>query len=386
MPLAPLTPQLVKDQIVVVRVDFNVPIHNGKVSEKTRLKASMPTLKFLAEHGAARVHIISHLGRPKGEYEEKYSLKIVMKDLQSLLGETVEFREDFTAGEERFQLHENVRFYPGEKKNDPALIQTMLKGMTPDLFINDGFAVSHRAHASVIGIGSFVPCYGGFLVQKEIESLSPFLTKDKMNGLTVIIGGAKMETKVPVLRHFAAIADNVLLGGGIANTFLSAQGFDVGQSLYEPDAIPIAQEILNIAEKSKTGIHLPVDVICADEIDSTETIDIPVEDIAGDMKVFDLGTQSINSYREIIQHSKTIIWNGPVGLFERAPFEAGTREVLKAVSAQRSAETILGGGDTLEALKKYGVDQDIFSHVSTGGGSMLEFLEGKNLPGIDILQ
>ena len=386
MPLAPITPELVKDKIIVVRVDFNVPITNGKVSEKTRIKASIPTLKLLADNGAKRVHILSHLGRPKGEYDKKYSLEVVMKDLQKFLGEEVEFRQDFTSGEARFQLHENVRFHPGEKKNDPDLIQQMLKGMTPDLFINDGFAVSHRAHASVIGIGSFVPSYGGLLVQKEIQSLSPFLTKDKVNGLTVIIGGAKMETKVPVLRHFAAIADNILLGGGIANTFLSAQGFDVGQSLYEPDAINIAREILSIAEHNQTGIHLPVDVVCADEIDATQAIDIPVEDIAGDMKVFDLGAQSINSYQEVIQHSKTIIWNGPVGLFEKAPFEAGTREVLKAVAAQRSAETILGGGDTLEALKKYGVDQDIFSHVSTGGGSMLEFLEGKNLPGIDILQ
>lgn len=381
-----LSPAIIKDKNIVIRVDFNVPIANGEVAEKTRIVTAIPTLKYLLENGAKQIHILSHLGRPKGAPEEKYSLKVVLPHLEKYLGESIEFRSDMTAGESQIQLHENVRFYPGEKTNDPEFIQQILKSLKPDIFINDGFAVSHRAHASVVGLGSFLPSYAGLLLQKEIEALSPFLQNEKVPGLTIVIGGAKMETKVPVLKHFSKTAENIIVGGALANTFLVAQGFDVAESLYESEAIETAREILKTAENNGTGFHVPLDVVCADNPDAEETIIIPVEDVAGSMKIFDIGPKTVSSYKEILSHSQTIVWNGPVGFFEKDAFASGTREILKTIAAQKSAKTVLGGGDTLEALNKFGVEASAFSHVSTGGGAMLEFLEGKELPGIDILK
>ncbi|MCK5460445.1 phosphoglycerate kinase [Candidatus Gracilibacteria bacterium] len=373
-----------KNKIIVVRVDFNVPIENGKVSENTRIVESIPTLKFLLKKGAKRIHILSHLGRPKGVFDKNFSLKVILPDLEKLLKQKVEFRKDFTPGNSKIQLHENVRFHPGEKKNDPVFIQKLLK-IKADLFVNDGFAVSHRPHASVIGLASFLPAYPGFLVQKEVENLSPFLQSEKMEGLSVIIGGVKIETKIGVLHHFCKTADNILIGGALANTFLAAQGFNVGKSFYEESELNTARDILELAEKHNTGFHLPMDVICADEINAIEKVDVPIEDVIGKMKILDIGMHSVKSYCEILQHSKIIIWNGPMGCFEKTLFEMGTREILKIIASQKSAKTILGGGDTLEALKTFGVDKSAFSHVSTGGGAMLKFLEGKDLPGIEAL-
>jgi len=385
MHILPLTADAVRDQIVAVRVDFNVPLKDGQVSENTRIIESIPTLKFLLDNGAKRIHILSHLGRPKGEINAKLSLKVVIPELEKALGTTVEWREAYTPDDSLVQLHENVRFNPGEKKNAPEFIQALLK-LKADIFVNDGFAVSHRSHASVVGLPSFLPSFPGFLLQKEIDNLSPFLSKKRIEGLCVLVGGAKMETKVRVLEHFSKTAENILIGGALANTFLVAQGYDVGESLYEEDQVEVARRVLELADKHNTGIHLPVDVICADDINSTEAVDVPAEDVLGDMKIFDIGANSIKSYGEILQHAKTIIWNGPVGCFEKAPFEAGTRELLKIIAAQKSSQTILGGGDTLEALKKFGVSKSAFTHVSTGGGAMLEFLEGKDLPGIEALK
>lgn len=374
-----------KDKIVTIRVDYNVSIENGQVSENTRIVESIPTLKYLLKKGVKQIHLISHLGRPKGVFEEKYSLKPVKNELEKLLGEDVEFRKDLSIGKSKIQLHENIRFHAGEKKNDPAFIQEMLK-LNSDVFVNDGFAVSHRAHASVVGLANFLPSYPGFLVQKEIENLTPFLQDSKMEGLTVVIGGVKIETKIGVLRHFCVTAENIIVGGALANTFLAAQGFNVGDSFFEKNELETAREILELAEKNNTGFHLPIDVVCADKMDAIERVTVPTEDVMGKMKIFDIGKKSIQSYNEILQHSKVIIWNGPMGCFEYTLFEAGTREILKIVASQKSAKTILGGGDTLEALKKFGVEKSSFSHVSTGGGAMLEFLEGKDLPGIEVLK
>lgn len=385
MRIAPLTAEMIRDQVVVVRVDFNVPLKDGQVSENTRIVESIPTLRFLLDHGAKRIHILSHLGRPKDAPDPKFSLKPVLPELEKHLGEKVEWRENYTAGNGLVQLHENVRFNPGEKTNDPKFIQQLLK-LGADVFVNDGFAVSHRSHASVVGLPSFLPAYPGFLLQKEIDHLSPFLSNKKIPGLAVLVGGAKMETKVRVLEYFCKTAENILIGGALANTFLVAQGFDVGESLYEEEQLDMARRVLELAERNNTGIHLPVDVICADDINSEKTLNVPVEDVLGDMKIFDIGSKSIASYSEILQHAKTIIWNGPVGCFEKKPFQAGTCELLKVIAAQKSAKTILGGGDTLEAIRTFGVTKDAFTHVSTGGGAMLEFLEGKELPGIEVLK
>ncbi len=385
MKVRPLNQKAVKGKIVAVRVDFNVPLEDGKVTETTRIEASIPTLKYLIDHGAKQIHILSHLGRPKGEYDEKMSLAHVVKTLEQFLEHPVEFRSELTPGESLVQLHENVRFHKGEKKNDPEFIKELLN-LKAEVFINDGFAVSHRAHASVVGLAHYLPSYPGFLVEKEITHLSPFLSDEKMPGLCLLTGGAKLETKVKILKHFALTAENILIGGAIANTLLVAKGYDVGESLYEEDELETARDILQIAQANNTGIYLPVDVVCAEDIKSDDTQEVQTDEVSGKMKIFDIGKKSIKNYTEVLNHAQTIIWNGPVGCFEFTPFELGTKKLLKVIAAQKSAQTILGGGDTLEAINKFGVDKDAFTHVSTGGGSMLEFLEGKELPGIEVLK
>lgn len=380
-----LTPEVVKNKIVAVRVDFNVPLSEGKVAENTRIAESIPTIKFLLDNGAREIHLFSHLGRPKGQKISELSLKVVLPELETLLGESVSFRKDFVSDGSRIQLHENVRFWEGETKSDPQFIQNLLK-CGAELFINEGFAVSHRAHASVVGMATFLPAYPGFLLQKEINALHPFVRKGKAKGLCVVIGGAKISTKINVLRHFAETAENIVLGGALATTFLAAEGFDVGKSFYEPEMVDTAQEILGIADKNGVGVHIPIDVVCAGDMDALETVRVPVEDVVGDMRIFDIGCHTVASYGEILSHSQTIIWNGPMGVCEKKNFEKGTQGILKVVAAQKSAKTILGGGDTLEVLKNFGVEKSAFSHVSTGGGAMLEFLEGKELPGIEVLR
>ncbi len=380
-----LTSEKIAGKIVLVRADFNVPLKNGKITEKTRLEESLPTIKFLLENGAKRIHLLSHLGRPKGQVNPDLSLRPVATELSKMLGENVEFRENFSAGETRIQLHENVRFYPGEKKNDPEFSAKILAETGAEVFVNDGFAVSHRAHASVVGFAGKIPNFAGKLVEKEIKNLSPFLSKEKIAGLTVIIGGAKMETKTAVLKHFAETATNIIIGGALANTFLVAQGFDVGESLYEEDEVETARQVLKIANNAQTGVHLPIDVQCAENPDS-ESLYFPVEDVAGSLKIFDIGPRTIASFREIIAHSQIIMWNGPLGFFEKPPFDSGTEAISREIMKNKTAKTILGGGDTLGALKQFGIAKSEFTHVSTGGGAMLEFLEGKKLPGIEILK
>ena len=380
-----LTPEVVKGKRIVIRVDFNVPIENGKVVETTRIEASIPTLKFLLDSGAQSIHILCHLGRPKGVVDPKYSLRVVVPELQKFLGEQVEFRNTFTPGKGRVQLYENVRFHTGEKKNDPAFIQELLN-INAEVFINDGFAVSHRAHASVIGLATYLPAYPGFLLRKEIDQLSPFFSKKKMPGLTIVIGGAKLETKVKILEHFSQTAENIIVGGALANTFLNAQGFPVGKSLYEPEQKNLAQKILALAEKNNTNFLIPSDVVCAKNLKDKNTKTLSRESVTDTLKIFDIGPETIKAFSRVIAQSKTIIWNGPLGCFEFPLFAKGTKNILKTIAAQKSAKTILGGGDTLEALKKFGVAQDSFTHVSTGGGAMLQFLEGKPLPGIEVLE
>lgn len=387
MQLKQLTPESIKDKVVVVRADYNVPLKNGEVVDDTRIVQSMPTLQFLIQNGARRVHILSHLGRPKGEFTDEYSLRQILGNVEKLLGEQVEFRDDFTAGEGRVQLHENTRFWAGEKKNDPNFVRQLHDGLEAEVFVLDGFSVAHRAHASVVGFAEQgVPSYPGRLIEAEIEHLSPFLSDEKISGLTVLIGGAKMETKVQILKHFARTADNIVVGGALANTFLVAQGFEVGQSLFEDEQVPIAREVIERCAEHKTGLHLPIDVECSDDPDSGKSLYFPLEDLDQNVKIFDIGPRTISSFREILSHSHTIIWNGPVGLTEKIPFETGTRDLAETIVAVPECHTILGGGDTVSAVKNLGFKLDQFTHVSTGGGAMLEFLEGKELPGIKILE
>ncbi|MCF7906012.1 phosphoglycerate kinase [Candidatus Gracilibacteria bacterium] len=386
MKLQKLTPEAVDGKVVVVRTDYNVPLKNGVVVETTRIEESIPTLKFLLENGAKKIHILTHVGRPGGEVVPELSTKQILPSLEKFLGAAVEFRPDYSSGTERVQLHENCRFYPGEKKNDPLLAEEIFKNLHPDIFVLDGFGVAHRGQASVIGLADKVPCYPGFLLEKEIEALSPFLSQEKIPGLTILTGGVKMETKIPVLMHFARTAENILIGGALANTFQVAKGFGIGASLYEEEFVETAREVLAEAEKHRTGVHLPIDVVCADDLESTEAIDVPLEDVSGDMKIFDIGPHTVASFSEILMHSRNIIWNGPLGVIEKKPFAQGTYRMLEVIRKCKSTKTILGGGDTLKALKKWNVAPSEFSHVSTGGGAMLEFLAGDTLPGIEILK
>ena len=383
--IKPLTPELVKDKIVVVRVDFNVPIKNGKIMEDSRIVLAMPTLQFLVQNGAKRVHILTHLGRPKGKIVPELSTKVLIPTIEKLLGEQVSFRQDFTAIETRVQLHENTRFWKGEKINDPNFAKQIRDGLGAELFVLDGFSVSHRAHASVVGLAEAgVETCAGRLLETEIQQLSPFLSDMKIKGLSLVVGGAKMKTKVVILKHFAKTADNILIGGALANTFLAAQGHDVGESLFEEAELDTARQVLELSGEYKTGIHLPIDVQVASDPDS-ESVYVPIEDVTGDMKIFDLGPHSIASFCEVIKHSHTVIWNGPVGFFEKPPFDTGTTAVASAIAKNEETKSIIGGGDTVAALKTLGFSVEQFTHVSTGGGAMLEFLEGKELPGVKVV-
>ena len=386
MKIKKLTPEVVKDKIILIRMDYNVPLKEGKVVENTRIVESVPMIQFLLENGAKQIHVLTHLGRPKGQVVPELSAKYLIPELEKYFGEPVEFRPEYTAGESRIQLHENVRFRPEEKTNEPNFPQEILDGIKPDVFILEGFAVAHRPQASVIGFAGHIPCYPGFGIEKEIEHLSPFMSEEKIPGLTVVVGGVKMETKVAVLKHFAKIADNIVIGGALCNTFLVAQGYEVGESLYEDAELDRAMEVMEIADTNGTAIHNPIDVVCADDLDAIESMIVPIEDVMGEMKILDIGPHAVASFREIIAHSNVIIWNGPVGLFEKDLFANGTKELAEAIAQNKDAETILGGGDTLGALKKFNIAKSEFTHVSTGGGAMLEFLEGKKLPGIEILK
>lgn len=383
--LKTLTPEIVKNKVVVVRTDFNVPLKDGKIVEDSRILLAMPTLQFLVQNGAKRVHILTHMGRPKGEIVPELSTKVLVPAIEKLLGEQVYFRSDFTAGNERVQLHENTRFWKGEKTNDLNFAQQIRDGLGAELFVLDGFSVAHRAHASVVGLTEVgVETCAGRLLESEIKYLEPFLSQTKISGLTVIVGGAKMETKVAVLKHFAKTAENIIVGGALANTFLVANGYDVGESLFEESEVETAREVLEIAEEYKTGLHLPVDVQVASDPDG-DSLYVPVEDVSGDMKIFDMGPRSIASFCEIIAHSHTLIWNGPVGFFEKKPFDTGTKAIAESIAKNAEAISILGGGDTVSAVKSLGFSTEQFTHVSTGGGAMLEFLEGKELPGVKVV-
>jgi phosphoglycerate kinase len=385
----------VKGKRVLVRVDFNVPFSKGEISDTTRLEAALPTVQHLVKAGA-RVILMSHLGRPDpANPEAKFKMDPVAEAFGKLLGESVRNLDECVGAEVEKAVDEmkdgevlvleNTRFNKGEKENDDNFAKGLAK--LADLFVSDAFGTVHRAHASTAGVAKLLPSYAGFLLEKEIEALTPLLAAED-RPLVMIMGGAKIDTKIGILKNFIDKADVFIIGGGLANTFLYAEGFDVGESLYEADKMEIAQEIMLDAEAHEENFMLPQDVIVADEIDpNAQTLDIPVEDVEMDMKILDMGTHAIKKFVAAISTAKVIIWNGPVGLYEMKPFERGTKDIAKAVSeaTKNGATSVLGGGDTIDAIKRFGHSFDEFTHVSTGGGAMLEFLEGKKLPGIEAL-
>ncbi len=382
----------IKGKRVLVRVDFNAPVDSkGRVTEDSRIRKALPTIKYLHDKGAKLI-LMSHYGRPEGRVVDEFRLDPIapvlskfmhkrIKKLDDCIGPHV-MKEIKNMKDGDIVLLENTRFYPGEEENAPSFAKSL--AALGEIFVNDGFGVLHRAHASTAGIAKYLPAYSGHLVENEINILSHLLAKPK-RPYTIIFGGAKIKDKIGLIKKFIAKADYILVGGGIANTFLAAAGYNVGQSLYEPGKIKTAQNIMLGAEKSKAKFLLPEDVVVATiPSDKAITMDIPVEDVEGDMKIFDIGKKTIAKYRKIIEKSKTIFWNGPVGLYEYKPFGKGTQSIASAI-AKNKGITIIGGGDSVDALKRFKFNEKHFTHISTGGGTSLEFLEGKELPGIKAL-
>lgn len=380
----------VKGKRVLCRVDLNVPMQDGKVTDDTRIKAVIPTIEYLTEHGA-KVILVSHLDRPKGEVVEDLRLDPVAEHLSNLLGKEV-LKADKVFGKEvedavsqmpegGILLLENVRFEAGEEKNDPALVEEFTK--FADIFVNDAFGTSHRAHASTVGVAEKLPAAAGFLMEKEIEVLGNALENPK-RPFTAIIGGAKVKDKINVIDNLLDKVDNLIIGGGLAYTFIKAQGNEIGNSLLEEDKIDLANEFMSKAKEKNVNFLMPVDIVVANDFsDTADTKIVPVNEIPADWEGLDIGPETREIYRKTIQESALILWNGPMGVFEMNSFAGGTREVAAAL-ADTEGFSIIGGGDSAAAVEQFGFAEQM-DHVSTGGGASLEFMEGKVLPGIAAL-
>ncbi|HWQ83478.1 MAG TPA: phosphoglycerate kinase [Anaerolineales bacterium] len=373
---------------VLVRVDFNVPIKDGVVTDDTRIQAALPTINYLLENGAA-VILFSHLGRPKDGPDPKFSMKPVAEYLAKLTGKPVAFAEEAAgpvaeAAAAKLQpgevlVLENTRFYPGETKNDPALSAQFAK--LADLYVNDAFGSAHRAHSSTEGVARLLPAVAGFLMEKEIQYLGQAIAEPK-RPFVAILGGAKISDKIGVIRNLLTKADQVLIGGGMANTFFKAQGYPVGDSLVEDEVLDTARELV----RSGSGkLRLPIDLVVADRFENEADAKImamgPVED---GWRILDIGPETVKSFAKSIQNAGTVVWNGPMGVFEFPRFAQGTYGLARAV-AESSATSIIGGGDSVAAINQSGL-QDRITHISTGGGASLEMLEGLELPGLTALQ
>jgi phosphoglycerate kinase len=373
---------------VLIRSDLNVPFNEqGKITDDTRIRASLPAIKLALEAGAS-VMVVSHLGRPTaGEFDEKYSLAPVARRLTELLGLEVTLAKNWLSGVAiepgQVILLENCRMNVGETSNDEALSQNMAK--LCDVYVNDAFGTAHRAHASTHGIAKYVKtAVAGPLVMAEVDALSKALSSPR-RPLVAIVGGAKVSTKLTILSSLANKVDHLILGGGIANTFLMAQGKTVGASLAEKDLVQEATKVTALIERNGGQIPLPTDVVCAASFDGKAPgVLKPVDDIADGEMVLDFGPKTMKEIENIIRSAGTVVWNGPVGVFEFPSFEGGTRAMAQAIAAS-TAFSIAGGGDTIAAVTKFGV-ADKIDYISTAGGAFLEFLEGKTLPALDILE
>ncbi|WP_297056120.1 phosphoglycerate kinase [Thermosulfurimonas sp.] len=376
---------------VLVRVDYNVPLSEGRVRDDTRIRASLSTLRYLKEKGA-RIILCSHLGRPKGERKPEFSLRPVGERLSELLGEEVRFVEDCVGPEVekavselepgQVLLLENLRFHAGETKNDPEFAASL--AALAEVYVNDAFSVSHRAHASVVGVPERMKeKAAGFQLAREIDYLSQALDAPE-RPLVAVIGGAKISGKIEVLRNLLRRVDKLLIGGAMANTFLTAEGFSLGRSLVDESEIELAREILLASGERGVKVYLPVDLVVAEDEKAEGGEEVPVEAVPADKAAYDIGEETLILFAEALSGAGTIIWNGPMGLFENPAFAYGTVGLARAIAAE-NALTLAGGGDTLAAIKRAGVAR-AFSYLSTGGGAFLEFLEGKKLPGIAALE
>ncbi|MGR8981373.1 MAG: phosphoglycerate kinase [Gammaproteobacteria bacterium] len=372
---------------VLIRQDLNVPVKNGKVTSDIRIRASVPTIEKALAAGAA-VMLLSHLGRPvEGQFDEESSLKPVAEHLSNLLGKPVRLEKDWLDGIDikpgEVVLCENVRFNVGEGKNNDELGKKM--AALCDVFVMDAFGTAHRAQASTHSVARYAPiACAGPLLANELEALGKAL-ETPARPLVAIVGGSKVSTKLTILNSLSEKVDQLIVGGGIANTFIAAAGYPVGKSLYEPDLIGETKELLAMAKQNGGDIPIPVDVVCAKEFsEAAQAIIKKVSDVEDDDLILDIGPETSTLYTDILKSARTIVWNGPVGVFEIDQFGNGTQSLANAI-AQSDAFSIAGGGDTLAAIDKYGINDQI-SYTSTGGGAFLEFLEGKELPAVAILK
>ena len=376
---------------VLVRVDFNVPLKNGEITDETRIQAALPTIQYLLGQNA-KVVLCSHLGRPKGEFKPEFSLAPVARRLQGLLPNKVTFATDVVgkSADEAVAnmkngevvLLENLRFHKEETKNDPEFAKKLAS--YGDIYVDDAFGAVHRAHASTAAVADYLPAVAGFLIEKELQFLGNAV-ENPVRPFVAILGGAKVADKIGVIENLFNKVDSLIIGGGMANTFLAAEGIDMKNSLVDQDSIETAKELLKKANTLGVKILLPSDVVAADKFDNdAKTVMVPVENIPDGYMALDIGASTRMIFAEEIGKAKTIIWNGPMGVAEMSSFAGGTKAVAEAMANVKDATTIIGGGDSAAAVKSLGYG-DKMSHISTGGGASLEFLEGKVLPGIAAL-